>query len=383
VQEGFAPGVIGYVMSAYFVGLALGSYLWPPLIRQVGHIRAYSALTASASAAAVAYVLLVDPITWALLRVVTGVCMVGFYLVIESWLNALAPNNRRGQFLSAYMVTTFLALGAAQYLLLAGDIGEFRLFAVSSIVISAAVVPVALTRVAQPQLIPTPRLHLLTLYRESPLGVVGTLVAGIVMGAFWGMMAVYSSKIGLSKNSIALLMGATILGGALLQWPIGMISDRVDRRSVLGATALVASGLAVLGFFYGTRLSPMLFALYFLFGGSAFSLYSLSVAHVNDQLRPEQALEASQGLLQLYGIGAALGPVMAGSAMEAYGPRSLPLLFAVAAGALVLFTLYRTLRRTAPPVQEQEPFIPMARTSVVSLEMDPRTDSRPREEPEP
>jgi MFS family permease len=195
------------------------------------------------------------------------------------------------------------------------------------------------------------------------------------MGAFWGMMAVYSAKIGLSKDSIALLMGATILGGAVLQWPIGMLSDVVDRRSVLGLTAFIASGLAIAGWLYGARLSPMLFGIFFLFGGFAFSLYGLSVAHVNDQLRPEQTLEASQGLLQLYGVGAVLGPSVAGLAMEAYGPRSLPLLYAASAGALVLFTLYRMLRRTAPPVEAQEPFIPMARTSTVSLEMDPRTDA--------
>ncbi len=380
VHENFPTPVIGYVMSAYFIGFAIGSYLCPPLIRRVGHIRAYAAMAATASAAAISYLLIFDPWFWALLRIVTGICMVGFYMVIESWLNALAPNDRRGQFLSAYMVITFLALAAAQYLLLTANIAGFRLFAITSILISAAVVPIALTRVEQPQLIESPRLHLLVVYRQSPLGVIGTFASGVVMGAFWGMMAVYGSQTGLDKIGIVWLMSATILGGALLQWPIGKLSDHVDRRSILGITTTAAAILAFLLYLYSGHSPLLLYGNYFLFGGFAFSLYSLSVAHVNDLLQPEQALDASQSLLQLYGIGAVLGPIVAGITMEHYGPHSLLLLYSVAFLAVGLFTLHRIHVRTAPPVEQQEEFIPMARTSPASLEMDPRLDTEQHEE---
>lgn len=375
VHESFPTPIIGYVMSAYFIGFAVGSYLCPPLIRRVGHIRAYAAMAATASAAAIAHALLVDPLSWTLLRIITGTCMVGFYMVIESWLNALAPNNRRGQFLSAYMMITFLAMGASQFLLLAGNIADFTLFAFTTILISAAVVPIVLTRVAQPQLVETPKLHLIVVYRQSPLGVIGTLTAGIVMGAFWGIMPVYGSQMGLDKFGIAWLMSATILGGAILQWPIGKLSDHIDRRSVLGIAAFAAAILAIIGFFVVNGPSQALYTVYFLYGGFAFSLYSLSVAHVNDLLQPEQALDASRGLLQLYGIGAVLGPAAAGFTLKLYGTRTLPLLFGLALLTLALFTLYRMFVRTAPPVEEQEAFIPMTRTSPVSLEMDPRTDT--------
>ncbi len=377
VHEQFPVAVIGYVMSSYFVGIALGTYLCPPIIRRVGHIRAYAAMAAIASSAAIAYVLVIDPYAWALLRIITGICLVGLYMVIESWLNVLAPNKLRGQFFAAYMTITFIALAASQYLLLIADIDDFMLFAITTILISSALVPITLTRVQQPQIIESPRLRLLQVYRDSPLGVIGTLTAGVVMGAFWGMVPVYGIRIGMDTNGVVWLMSLTILGGAILQWPIGKVSDHTDRRAVLGIAALAAAVLAFASSYYAESYSTAFYITYFLFGGFAFSLYSLSVAHINDRLSPEQALDAAQNLLQLYGLGAVIGPALAGVVMNYHEPGTLPLLFAAVLLMMGLFTLYRIRSRHAPPAEEQEKFISMRRTSPVAIEMDPRNDAEP------
>lgn len=374
VHEAFPIAVIGYVMSSYFVGFAVGTYLCPSLIRRVGHIRAFTAMAAIAASAAIAYLLFINPFAWALLRVITGACLVGLYMVVESWINTLAPNNLRGQFFSAYMIITFIALAISQYLLIYADITGHSLFVMSSIFISIALVPIAVTRIEQPTQVVTPKLHLRSVYNESPLGVVGTLTSGVVMGAFWGMMSVYSAETGLDTTATVLLISLTIIGGAILQWPIGRISDYLDRRIVLCAAALIAASLALLNFLYIEGESLLLYAAQFSYGGFAFSIYSLSVAHVNDRLRPEQALDASKTLLQLYGIGAILGPASAGILMNHYGARHLLLFFAITLSVLGAYSLYRIFVRKAPTAEEQEPFIQIIRTSPVVMEMDPRSD---------
>lgn len=374
VDEGFAVSIIGYVMSSYFLGFAVGTYFCPPLIRRVGHIRAFAAMAAVASAAAIAYILFINPLAWALLRIVTGACMVGLYMVVESWINALAPNQLRGQFFSLYMVVTFVALALGQYLLLYADIAGPTLFALTSIFISISLVPIALTRIEQPPQVVTPKLHLRSVYAESPLGVVGTLATGLVMGAFWGMMSVYCAKSGLDTPATVLLISGTIIGGAVLQWPIGKFSDHIDRRIVISAAAFIAAALALVNYLFLQGETALLYIAYFFYGGFAFSLYSLSVAHVNDRLQPEQALDASQTLLQLYGMGAVLGPGIAGLLMGQFGHRSLPLLFSITLAAFGLFSLYRITRSEAPAAEGHAPFIQLHRTSPVVMEMDPRSE---------
>jgi MFS family permease len=381
VQENFSVDTIGYVMSAYFVGFAVGTYLCPPIIRRVGHIRAYAAMAAIAASAAISHALWVDPVAWAILRIVTGASIVGLYMVIESWLNTLASNQSRGQFFSTYMIITFLAMALAQFLLLAGDIGEFDLFALTSILVAMALVPIALTRVTQPTLIEAPELHLVMLYRDSPLGVIGTLASGLIMGAFWGMMPVYSRQIGLETGEVAQLMSATILGGALLQWPIGKISDHMDRRIVLGVAALTGALLAWFSIHATEMPANQIYLIHFFYGGFAFSVYSLSVAHVNDRLEPEHSLEASRNLLQTYGIGAVIGPLLAGTMMERLSPTAFPLFLAATLAILALFTLYRVFVKEPAPAETHEAFISVMRTTPVALEMDPRVEPEHAEAP--
>ncbi|MDT8404962.1 MFS transporter [Sulfuriflexus sp.] len=369
--EQFPLATTGLVMSAYFFGFVLGAHFCPPLIHRVGHIRAFAVMATIASAAAVAYAIWVDPLIWGLLRVLTGICMVGLYMVIESWLNSVAPSHLRGQIFSIYMAVTLLAMAGGQYLLLLGEVAGFELFGIITILLSLALVPITMTRLQQPELVISARLKLASLYATSPLGVVATLAAGMVTGAFWGMMPLYGESIGLDDLGVAVLMSATITGGVLLQWPIGLLSDHIDRRKVIVMATLIAAVLALLGFLMGQHVTLPLYVVAFLFGGFVFSLYGLSVAHVNDHIETDQVLEATRSLLQLYGVGAMLGPSLAGQGMSRFGPGALLLFIALVLGTLLLFALLRMQRREAVPVAEQGEFVAMGRTSPVALEMAP------------
>lgn len=375
--ENFSSVVTGVVMSSYFIGFAAGTFICPSIIRRVGHIRAFTAMAAVASSAALAHALLVHPAAWAVLRVVNGICVVGLYMVIESWLNVLAPGQRRGQVFAVYVAVTLLAMGAGQFLILVGDLESFVPFGLTAILLSLALVPIALTRVVQPEPVEAPAFGLRHLYRTSPLGVVGAFASGLSAGAFWGMGPVFAHGVGLSEYAVAWFMAATIFGGALLQYPVGHLSDNHDRRTVLAYVCLGAAVSAVLVYASVGRSHPALFASAFIYGGLAFTIYGLCVAHVNDQLDPAHVLEATRGLLLVYGMGAVLGPSVAGWLMTNYGQGSLPLFFGAVAVALALFALYRMARSEAVPTEEQANYVPVVRTSQAALEMDPRTELEP------
>ncbi len=377
--EHFSVSVTGLIMSAYFMGFIVGTFLCPKLVRGVGHIRAFTALAAITAATAIAHGIIIDPWFWALLRIITGTCMVGLYMVVESWLNAMAPNEQRGRYFSVYVIVTLLAMALGQYLILADEIGGYRLFSLTAVLIALAVVPVALTRIMQPTPVKAPTIGLKHLYSESPLGVSGALISGINNGAFWGLGALFAQRVGMSETGIALFMSLTIIGGVLLQWPIGHISDRHDRRHVLVLVSFITAILAAVAFLMVTMSHALLISLFIAYGGFAFSLYGISVAHVNDHLTQDQMLEASQNLLLIYGAGAAVGPTIAGFFMEAAGPGSLLLFLTGTLLLLCVLGLYRLHVGPVIPTDEQMEFASMVRTSPVALEMDPRLDTEEEE----
>lgn len=371
--ELFGPRVTGVVMAAYFLGFIVGNYLCPPLIRRVGHIRAFAAMAAIVTAAALLHALLVHPFVWFVLRIITGASMMGLYMVVESWLNAITPNERRGQVFAVYMTTTLLALAAGQYLITTGEISSTRPFALAAIFLALALVPIALTRIDQPVAVETPHLSLRTLFEAAPLGAAGALFAGAGTGAFWGMGPLFAHRIGLDSNGVALFMSITIAGGVLLQWPIGRLSDKSDRRRVLAIVSLFAIGTALVIYAFALYNHTLLYLFTFFYGGFAFTLYSLSVAIANDHLGREQVLEASRTLLLLHGIGAAAGPVLAGLLMAPLGPGALPLFFAAVLTPLAFYAVMQI--RIRVPVIPFERFKPM--TGEISqnlLKMMQRTD---------
>jgi MFS family permease len=377
----FPVWVTGLVMSAYFAGFVLGTYLCPALIRRVGYIRAFAAMASIASTLPLLHALLVDPWAWGAFRLLNGMCIVGLYMVIESWLNSLAPNNQRGKIFAAYMATTHIAMALGQALILVGDRLGFVPFALASVLLSLALVPVTLTRVIEPKPVAAPRLGLRNLYETSPLGVVGATVSGLVNGAFFGMGAVFADRVGMSDEGIAAFMGATIIGGAALQWPIGHYSDDRDRRRVLMQVCAIAGLLAAAGVVLSHWSRGALIALGFVYGGFVFTIYGLSVAHVNDRIDSSRLLEVTGGLLLLYGIGAAVGPTAAGIMMDALGPGSLLVYFAALLAATALFAAHR-MRVTPPlPAQEQSNYVPVTGGSQAVLQLDPRLEPQPADAP--
>jgi MFS family permease len=365
---GFSTSLTGFVMSAYFVGFVVGTYVCPKIVMRAGHVRAFSAFAATTASAVLLHALLVSAPVWALLRFASGVCIVGLYMVIESWLNERSTNDARGRVFAVYQVISLLALAAGQYLILL-DAVSGESFIIAGALFSIGLVPVVLTRVPHPAPITAVRLDLGRLWRISPLGVGGTLGAALTNGALFALGPVFARRVGLSTAEVALFMSLVLLGGVALQWPIGHLSDRWDRRRVILGVAAFAAVVAGIGAAVLARPGPGLLATAFLYGGAAFSLYPLCVAHSNDRVEAADFVSTSSGLLLIYGIGAALGPVLVGPLMQLLGPQAFLAFFAAMHAALALFALVRMGLRAAPPRDDQERFHMLGRTSQSALEM--------------
>lgn len=374
-MEQFSAPLVGAIMATYFLGYVSGAWLCPPLVRRVGHIRAFSAMAATACACALLHGMLVDPAVWLGLRYVMGACQMGLYLVVESWLNAQTESRTRGTTFSLYMAVILFALGGGQFLLLPYGAGELASFALAAVFCALGLVPVALTRMVEPAAAQAAHLHLRELVRASPLGTFGALATGLSNGAFWGLGALFAQRIGLDDPGIAAFMASVIIGGAILQIPIGHLSDTRDRRTVLGAAALVSVAAALGTALLIGRSFEGLLACAALYGGFSFSVYSLAVAHTNDLLDPARALETARGLLLLNGIGATLGPLLGGVAMQELGPVGLLYHIAAALAALAAFAWYHRHAGAGVPVAQQAEFVAMARAGPVVLEMDPRVEA--------
>ncbi|HSM10970.1 MAG TPA: MFS transporter [Lysobacter sp.] len=376
--EGFSAQTLGLVMSAYFVGFFLGTFAAPGLIQRIGHIRAFAFYAALAAAAVLLHPVLIDPWAWGALRLLTGIALVGLYTVIESWLNAQAPASERSQVFAIYMAVNLLAMAAGQWLLQLYPPALFIPFSLVAILICVAALPVTASRMVQPELPAMPRLALVALYRAAPAAASGSLLSGLAMGGFWGLAPVYATRIGLDISGVAALMGLTIVGGAALQWPIGRLSDRGDRRTTLALVSVLATAIAMALIVTGGLDQRLMYALFFVYGGLVFTVYPICVAHLLDHLPTGDMLSGCSSLLLLNGIGAALGPAIAGAAMTAFGPQALPAFFASMFGLLALVAAGRRLlfrRGREHPAH----FHPMLRTTPSAFEMLPETDSHPED----
>ena len=362
--------VVGIVAMTYFAGLALGSILAFSVVGMVGHIRAFAAFVSLFSATSIAYAVALDPVFWAFLRLIDGLCMAGVFVCLESWLNERAQANSRGTVLALYMIALYAGQALGQFLPNLGHAWPSMPFIAASILLSLAVLPVALTRMSAP---PLPqgrimRLHLL--YQASPLGVVGAAATGLMLGAFYGLGAIFARGMGLVDAGTALFMSATILGGVALQWPLGKLSDRFDRRKVLvacfGMTAAICLVMAL-----GAEGRGQLMLAGSLFGGMSFALYPLCVAHTHDHLDTAQRVSATGGLVLVYALGAAAGPLPASMFMDFGGPPALFLFIGLCAALVVLFASYRLA--VAPPVpgERQRRFLLLPRTTPLAAKLDP------------
>lgn len=355
--EAFSPQAVGFMGGAYFAGFTLGCWLGVPMIRRAGHVRVFAAMTALASAAPLLIGLWVNLASWIGLRLVSGFCFAVLYVVIESWLNERASNDNRGVVFSAYTLINMTVLAVGQQMLLLSDPRGLQLFALASVLVSLAAVPVLLSIQAVPRNVKRSDLDFGSLLRTTPVGVAGTLAAGLNNGVFWSLAAVFITGFSDDPNTAAWFMTSVILGGALSQWPLGWWSDQVDRRWVL--VAICAAGVCVsaaIGW-----LAPVLplggvMALGACWGALAFPTYSISVAHANDSAAPDTFVQVSAGLLLLYGVGAVIGPLVAPWFMGRFGVGGLFWFNALVFLTLLLYTLYRLRRRSATVGEQQTEF---------------------------
>jgi MFS family permease len=385
--EGFSLTLIGMLMSAYFGGFITGCRFAPRLVMRVGHIRTFTALASIASASALAHALVVDPVSWLLLRAVTGFCFAGLAMIVESWINEKATNQIRGRLLSVYRIVDLLSLTVGQVLLTVASPEGFRLFALVSILVSLALVPVALTTSVAPQPIRRASLDVPRLFEVSPLAALGCLLVGMANTSFWALGPVFVQQLGHPVNLIAVFMSVTIISGALAQWPLGMLSDHMDRRILIVLVA-ASSGVSGYGLFVSADASvAWLLTSAAAFGLFAIPLYGLCVAHANDHAEPDSYVEVNGGLLMLYGLGAIAGPVVSARAMTLLGPRGLFAAIMAIHVVMVLWSLYRLVAHPAIREEEKEPFVAVSVPGSVptatqeGFDLDPRVAHEERPPP--
>ena len=342
--EGFSTIELSIVMSAYFVGFLGASQLVPELIRRVGHVRVFAALASFISAVLIAYPLLTNPIFWSVGRVVIGFCYCGVYITAESWLNNSVDNEKRGQALSLYMIVQMVGIVSAQGVLALGDPNGYSLFIIISILVSISFAPILLSISPAPAFERTKLMTLSRLFTSSPLACVGMFLLGGVFSAQFGMSAVFGAQIGLSLSQISLFVASFYMGAMIFQYPIGWVSDKMDRRLlILLISAASATGSAS-AYFAGGYFFALVFAA-FLVGGLTNPLYSLLIAHANDFIEYEDMASAAAGLLFVNGVGAVSGPIIIGYAMNAYGPEIFFVIIALLMATLAIYAGYRMTQR--------------------------------------
>lgn len=376
--EGFSPAIVGLMGTFYFGGFLLGSIFGPRLIELVGHVRVFAALAALGGGCALIHILYVDPIAWMGARAVAGFCIAGLFTVIESWLNSASDNRDRGRVLSIYSLIDLGTATSAQFMLpLVGPSG-FEIFAIAALFFTFSLVPLALTPAATPAAHEPVRLAILDVWRISPLAFITCFTIGLTNSSYRAIGPFYATEVGLDLQGVATFMAAGIIGGAVLQLPLGYLSDRIDRRIVLIIASLGATicGLFVaslsgsiyltntLGTVIRTETAPEYYYLAsFLFGAFAMPLYSLAAAHANDHAKPGQYAVLSAGLLFTFGIAATVGPLASSTAMEFMGPPGLFAFISVCHAGLVISAIVRMRARAAVPEEERATFTVLPRTS--------------------
>jgi len=357
-QEGYSATITGMIMSSFYIGFLSGSILTPRIMVQVGHVRVFAALAALASASILVHAVFVEIPVWVALRLISGFCFAGLYVVAESWLNERATNETRGKLLSLYMVVTYIGIGLGQLFLNLGDPKDFPLFVLTSVLISIAVIPLLLSANTTPKFDESVGIGLRDLYRISPLGIVGMFIIGMVTATFFALGPVYGQRLGLNLEKISYFMASAVVGTVLLQWPIGALSDRFDRRLILTIVTLLTAAAAFVCVHLATQPTEVLLLGVGVFAGLALPLYSVCIAHTNDHLQPNQMIAASGTLVLAGGLGAVVGPLVIASAMDYFGNDSF---FWCMGGAHLLtglFALYRMTKRPATPLDKQGAITP-------------------------
>jgi len=373
--EGFSEQVTGLVMSGYYVGTILGGFYCHRVVCRVGHIRAFATFAAACTASVMAHGLFVSPVSWGGLRLLTGIAVTGLYMVVESWLNAGADHSNRGRIISVYMVVSFLGLGAGQFLLNAAEVNGPDLFLITGILLALCLVPVSTTHSVQPQVPKILNFNLVALWRTAPMGMFGCLTAGLINGALYTLGPVFGHGIGLTVSGISLYMGATVLSGLILQWPAGLLSDRFDRNIVMAGLGLAVAAISLAIALLMRESFSLLLTLTILYGGVAFTLYPVAVAHTHDFFPPDDIVAVSSALILSFGVGAIIGPPTAAMMMKFFGPSGLYVFIALSGsifGGIV--AVYRHRRPERLEAEYPVSFVAMRTSSPAVTVLDPRSE---------
>ncbi|MEE9446604.1 MAG: MFS transporter [Arenicellales bacterium] len=358
-HEGFSATALGIIATGYYIGFLMGSRMIKEVIENVGYIRVFAALASLASTAILIQVLYINAPLWFFMRVVTGFCFAGLYVVSESWLNQLATNDTRGSLFSIYMVVSFIGLAAGQWLLQVADPSGVKLFIIASILLSLSLIPMLISRKQSPDTEQTDSMSIAKLYSIVPAGVVGMFCVAIGHSVIFGMGAVYATKIGLSIQQIAMFMSLVIATGAVFQWPLGWLSDSRDRRIVLVFAAIMSALFCILILRQSVG-SLGFYALYGAFGAMALPMYSITVAHSNDRLKPDQMVAASSVLVLVYGLGSIVGPMTMGFILDLLGNQGYFIYLAGVNGLTALIMIYFISQRDRVKDEHQVQYQPVS-----------------------
>lgn len=368
--EGFSTLEMSLVMSAYFVGFLFASRIAPTLIRRVGHIRVFAAMGSTISAVLILYPTLTEPWAWMIGRVLIGFCFCGVYITSESWLNDAASNENRGKALSLYMITQMGAIILAQYLVVLGDVSGFVLFIIPSVLVSLSFAPILLSVRPVPAFEMTKPLTLRQLIKASPLACMGMLLLGGVFAAQFGMSAVYGSRVGLTVKEISIMVSSIYVMALVLQYPVGWLSDRMDRRLLVIVLAFLGGVGALLSFIFPGHYWLIVVSAAIV-GGASNPLYALLIAYANDYLDRSDMAAASAGFLFINGVGAIAGPLILGWVMTSVSAEAYWLYVGSQLLALGLYGLWRmTRRKSATQVSDTVPYAPiLASATPVAVEV--------------
>lgn len=381
-QEGFSPSTIGIMGTAYFGGFVLGCLFITRMMKAVGHVRAFSALAAIAASGTLLLVLVIDPFFWSAIRFVSGFCFAGLFTVMESWMNSGVQNRDRARVLALYRIVDIGSVTGAQFLIPVFGPDGFTIFAIMSIMITLSLVPVSLGDRSNPTAPDDVKLDLARVWRISPLASIGCVAVGVTNSAFRSLSPVYAEQIGMSVTDVVTFVSIGIIGGALIQYPLGHLSDLWDRRRILliSTTGAMLAALALV-FLPGTN--PFAnFALVFVFGSFAMPLYSLSAAHANDRAGKGDFVVVNAALMLFYSFGAIGGPLIASTFMQNFGPEWLFIFSATVYFIFILIILYRMQARGAVPASSRGRFTALLRTSTIFARLAKRGSASGKNGPE-
>ena len=373
--EGFSTAALGLMGTAWASGFVTGCYFAPRIVRRAGHVRAFGTFAASGAIVALLTGLVINEYAWIVLRAFTGFTMAGAFMIIESWLNEKATNENRGTVFGLYMMVTYASIMGGQMIVAGGDVHSASLFMITGIFFCLSLIPTAVSTQSTPKPLQDVKLDLKGLYVNSPVSAVGCLLIGVANGAWGTLGAVYGARIGIPTAAIALMMSLVVIAGAAMQLPAGRISDRTDRRYVLAGAGFCAALFALVIFIFRPQSATLVLVFAACYGGFAYTLYSIAVAHANDHADPEDFVKVSGGLLMLYGFGTMIGPLL-GAALMGLQPEGLFLATALAHLGLAAYTLLRIRVRAPVPIEDREAFKTQPAERALTPEavrLDPRT----------